>query len=167
MRITLIAAYDRQQAIGYRGRLPWHLPADLRRFRRLTWGKPCLMGRKTFEAIGRPLPGRTTVVLSRQRFRPATVSGKVLVFGSVEEALERLSDREEVMVIGGEAVFQQLLPRANALELTEIEGDFPGDTFFPAWLEEDWLEVERQSFPAGTGGFPYPYRFRRLIRKPA
>lgn len=160
MRISLIAAYDRNRAIGYRGKIPWHLPADLKRFRRLTWGKPCLMGRRTFESMGRPLPGRGNIVLSR---KTSSLKG-ALVFSSLEAALSYLEGREEVMVIGGSELFRELLPMAFRLYLTEIEGEFPGDTYFPAWQAESWLEVERQTFPASER-FPYAYRFRTLIRK--
>lgn len=160
MRISLVAAYDKKRTIGQWGRMPWHLPADLKRFRRLTWGKPCLMGRRTFEAIGRPLPGRENLVLSRS----ITALEGALVFPSLEEALGYLEGRGEVMVIGGSELFRQLLPLASRLYLTEIEGEFPGDVFFPEWQEEAWIEVERQTFPA-TERFPFAYRFRTLLRR--
>lgn len=160
MKISIVVAMAKGRVIGHQGKMPWHLPADLRRFRKITWGKPILMGRRTFEAIGRPLPGRENIVISR------TLHGEagMRVFPSIEPALAYLRDRAEVMVIGGEKIFAFFLPLAERLYLTEIDAEFPGDTFFPEWNQKGWLEIEREDFPAGHEGFPYPYRFRTLKR---
>ena len=160
MKISIVVAMARNNVIGHRGKMPWHLPADLKRFREITWGKPILMGRRTFEAIGRPLPGRENIVISRTLPSKAGVK----VFRSVREALEYLQDRPEIMVIGGERIFAHFLPRAEELHLTEIDAEFPGDTRFPEWNEAEWIEIERREFPTGDEGFPYPFRFRTLRR---
>ncbi|BCX88310.1 dihydrofolate reductase [Methylomarinovum tepidoasis] len=158
-RISLIVAMARGRVIGHRGRMPWHLSEDLRRFRRITWGKPILMGRRTFEAIGRPLPGRVNIVLSRSPdFRPDGCQ----VASSLEAALE-LAGGQELMVIGGSHVYRHLLPQADLLYLTLIDADFPGDTFFPPWEAAQWQEIEREERAAGAA-FPHPYRFVTLRR---
>ncbi len=158
-RISLIVAMARGRVIGHRGKMPWHLSEDLKRFRRLTWGKPILMGRRTFEAIGRPLPGRYNIVLSRSPgFRPAGCR----VVRSLEAALKMAWGRE-LMVIGGSHVYASLLPQAERLYLTLIDADFPGDTFFPPWTPEAWQEIEREERAAGAD-FPHPYRFLTLQR---
>ncbi len=159
-RISLIAAMARNRVIGRRGGMPWHLPEDLRRFRRITWGKPILMGRKTYEAIGRPLPGRDNIVLSRSASFQAP---GCTVVGSLAAAFERAGD-QELMVIGGAQLYEALLPRAERLYLTWIEADFPGDTFFPEWDPADWREVSREPRPP-RADFPHPYRFLVFERR--
>ena len=162
MRISLIAAMGKDRVIGIENRLPWRLPADMKHFRALTMGKAVLMGRKTFESIGKPLTGRTNIVVSRD---PDFLPAGVTVASSIAEALAvgEQSD-DEVMVIGGASFYAQLLPRAQRLYLTEVHHDFAGDAYFPAWNPGDWREAAREDHPAGVGN-PYPYSFVTLVRR--
>lgn len=129
------------RAIGLNGQMPWHLSADLKRFKQITMGSPIMMGRKTFEAIGKPLPGRSNIVISRNAdYQPAGC----IVFTDIASALEHCSDQPEVFVIGGATLYEALLPIADFLYLTQIDKDFAGDTFFPKFDGERWREVERQ-----------------------
>lgn len=137
--LSIIVAAASNGAIGKDNRIPWHLPADLARFKRLTMGRPLVMGRKTFESIGRPLPGRRTIVITRQAgFRADGCE----VVGSLQEALERAGDGE-VFVIGGAEIYREALPRASRIYLTRVEGTFEADTFFPVLDDREWREVER------------------------
>lgn len=147
--VTFVAAMDRNRLIGREGAIPWRLPRDLKNFRRLTMGKPIVMGRKTYESIGRPLPGRRSIVLSRGGFvAPAGVA----VVGSVAEALEvaRREAAPEVMIVGGAAVYEAFLDRCRAILLTVVEGDFRGDAFFPfdPLASPDWRVVHEERWPA-------------------
>lgn len=143
--IALVAALDRNRAIGRDGAMPWHLSDDLKRFKALTLGKPVLMGRKTALAIGRVLPGRPNLVLTRANAAP--FAGQVVVH-SLDEALAHARD-VELMVIGGGEVYALALPRATRMHLTEIDAATPdADTFFPAFDPDDWREVAREHHPA-------------------
>lgn len=145
-RVTLVAALARDsRVIGADGDLPWRLPADLRRFKATTMGHPIVMGRKTWESIGRPLPGRRNIVLSRRA--EFTAEGAEVV-SSLDAALARAADADEVFVIGGEAVYEAALPRADRLLLTWVEGRFEGDAFFPAFDPDEWVERSREAVPA-------------------
>jgi dihydrofolate reductase len=134
MRISLIVAMDRKRLIGSEAGLPWRLPADLKRFRKFTVGKPIVMGRKTFDSIGRPLPDRTNIVVTRQE---GFAAPGCVVARSFEEALTiaeadaKARGADEVMVIGGADLFRQALPVADRVYLTIVEGEFGGNTFFP------------------------------------
>ncbi len=151
----------RGRVIGIGNKLPWRLPADMKHFRALTMGKAVLMGRKTFESIGKPLAGRTNIVVTQDhRFCPQGVR----VAHSIDEALALASDEEEIMVIGGASFYAQLLPRAQRLYLTEIHQDFAGDAFFPAWQADEWLETARHDH-APDGDNPYSYSFVTLERR--
>ena len=158
MKLSLIAAMGSNRAIGIDNGLPWRLPADLRRFKALTMGHVLVMGRKTFESVGRPLPGRTTIVVTR---RPDYAPPGVEVAHSVEDALERAvrSGAAEVFIAGGEEIFRQTLDRADRMHLTWIEKDFPGDTFFPEFDESSWRLTEREDHEA-TAEAPFAYSFR-------
>jgi dihydrofolate reductase len=139
--ISLIAALDRNRAIGRDGAMPWHLSDDLKRFKALTLGKPVLMGRKTALAIGRPLPGRPNLVLTRASSAP--FDGQTAVH-SLDDAIARVGDGE-LMVIGGGEVYALALPRATRMHLTEIDAATPdADTFFPAFDPGQWREVARE-----------------------
>ncbi|HRV07731.1 MAG TPA: dihydrofolate reductase [Acidobacteriota bacterium] len=155
MRIHMIAAVSRNRVIGRGGGLPWHLPADLKYFKTTTQGCPVIMGRRTYESVGMPLPGRRTVVLTRDpTFRPAGVE----VAGSLTEALKLLEGAERVFLLGGEKVFREGLSVADRLYITWIHCDFQGDTFFPPFPEADWVEISRVERPADTEN-PYPMSF--------
>jgi len=158
--ISLVAAMANDRVIGNRNRLPWHLPADLRRFKAITMGKPLLMGRLTHQSIGRPLPGRRNIVVSRN---PAYAARGCAVVASVGAALALAADAPELMVIGGASVYRRLLAQAGRIHLTRVYGEFPGDTWFPELDPADWTLVEREDF-AADGSNPYPYSFIRLER---
>ncbi|MDD5152807.1 MAG: dihydrofolate reductase [Candidatus Pacebacteria bacterium] len=140
MILSLIVAYDRNRVIGNDKKIPWHLPADFAYFKKTTMGHPVIMGRTTFESIGKPLPGRRNIILTRH---PFPIKG-VEVFDSLEKALERLKDEQEVFVIGGEQVYALALPLADKLYVTFIKGDFAGDKFFPKIDENLWKKVSVQ-----------------------
>lgn len=159
--ITLIAAMDQNRGIGWQGRLPWRLPADLDRFRRITTGHAVLMGRKTWDSIGRPLPERTNIVMSRHK-APAEANG-VLWASSPEEAL-RLAGDGEKFIIGGAEIYRLFLPRADRLLLTRVNGEFQADAFFPEVEEEQWEQVGVVPGSTDTDN-PYSYEFLEYLRK--
>lgn len=144
-RVTLIVAMDEGGIIGRKGRLPWRQPADLLHFKVLTMGKPILMGRKTFDSIGKPLPGRTNLVLTRDA--GWTREGTIAVH-TLDEALAHAKDAGELMVIGGEEIFRMALPLAQRVHLTRIHAHVQGDARFPAVDWSAWRETERQAFAA-------------------
>ncbi|MEP7097137.1 MAG: dihydrofolate reductase [Dokdonella sp.] len=144
MPVSLIAALDRNHAIGRDGAMPWHLPDDLKRFKALTLGKSILMGRKTALAIGRLLPGRTNLVLTRGDSAP--FSGQLVVH-SLEEAISR-AGRDELAVIGGGEVYVLVLPHATHMHLTWVDTEVAGaDAFFPSFNADDWIETSRVRQP--------------------
>lgn len=145
MIVTLIVAASTNDVIGRNGRLPWHLPEDLRHFRELSLGKAVIMGRRTHEAIGRPLPGRRNIVISRQ---PDLHLDGCEVVGSPEAALALVEGDNEVMIIGGELVYRQFLPRANRLHLTRVHVTVEGDTFLPSLDTAEWRVAGEQDYPA-------------------
>lgn len=162
--ISLIAALDSKHAIGKKKALPWYLPADLKRFKELTMGHPIIMGRKTYESIGKPLTGRANIVLTREaRYEAAGCK----VVHSVEQALEAArnapNDSDEVFVIGGAEIFREFLPRADKMYLTLIDHDFGGDVFFPEFDKTEWREVTREPHVPDEKN-PYPYTFSVLLR---
>ncbi len=141
--------------------MPWHLPADLAWFKRQTLGKPVIMGRKTWDSVGRALPGRKNIVISRDAaFQP---EGAARV-GSPDEALALVADAPEVMVIGGAQIYVHFLPRADRLYLTHIKANLSGDTFFPDYTQYAWRELERTAFPADAKN-PYSCTFLILERE--
>jgi len=143
--ITLIVAVADSGVIGRDNGLPWHLPEDLKRFKRLTMGKPMVMGRRTFESIGKPLPGRLNIVVTRDtNYRREGVT----VVHDVDGALRAAGDAPEVMVIGGAELFRALLPRAGRIHLTRVHGNIEGDVMWPALDERDWAVVERETHAA-------------------
>lgn len=161
--ISLIVAMDRRGLIGRDGGLPWRLPNDLKHFKRLTVGKTVLMGRKTWESLGRPLPDRHNWVLTRDRaFAPADCR----VFHSLDAALAaHAADAasSELMVIGGAELYRQTLPLARRLYLTEVDASLEGDTYFPALDASAWRELSSEAHAADER-HPYAYRFRVLER---
>ena len=158
MIISLIVAMDRRGVIGAGGALPWRLPDDLKRFKAITMGKPLLMGRKTHESIGRPLPGRRNIILTRQR--DYTAEG-CIVCHNEEDALAACAGFEEVMVMGGAALYELFLPRAGRIYLTRVQAEVDGDTWFPPFDESAWNEVERREYPADERN-EYPCSFLLL-----
>jgi dihydrofolate reductase len=161
MKIAMIAAMANNRVIGLDSDMPWHLPDDLKFFKANTSGKPVIMGRKTFESIGsRPLPKRPNLVISRNA--ELSISG-VQVFQSVEMALATLQDAEEVIIMGGGQIYQQMLPLADKLYLTMIDADLKGDTQFPDWTEFQWNEIERVSHPVDER-HAYAFEFVTLVR---
>ncbi|MDG4596069.1 MAG: type 3 dihydrofolate reductase [Candidatus Contendobacter sp.] len=158
--LALIAALARNRVIGRDNRLPWRLTADLRFFKRTTMGKPLLMGRRTWESIGRPLPGRRMIVLSRD---PDYQAPGCMVARSLDEAVELAGAVPEIMAIGGAALYRQTLPLAERLYLTRVEADVPGDVWFPEWNEGDWRLAWEESYPADRD-HAWPYRFQRWER---
>jgi dihydrofolate reductase len=135
--LSIICAMDQNRLIGNNNELPWHLPADLAFFKRTTLGKPVLMGRKTYESIGRPLPGRQNIIITRDRDYQVDGCDSCQ---SIDAALELAADQEEIMLIGGASLYQQTLDRAQKLYLTRIHTSFEGDAWFPEFDPEDWLE---------------------------
>jgi dihydrofolate reductase len=144
MLVSAVVAMARNRVIGRANALPWRLPEDLKRFKRITLGKPVLMGRRTFESIGKPLPQRTNLVLTRQDW---TSPGAVTVH-SVQDAMARAAGAAELACIGGAEVFELLLPLTRRIHLTRIEADVPGDTLFPALDPAEWREVDCSKFAA-------------------
>jgi dihydrofolate reductase len=143
--ITLIVAVADNGVIGRDNTLPWHLPDDLKRFKRLTLGKPIVMGRKTFESIGKPLPGRQNIVVTRD---PNYHREGITVAHDVDTALRAAGTVPEIMVIGGAELFRTLLPRAGRLHLTRVHGNIDGDVLWPALDDQEWHVVERESHAA-------------------
>ena len=143
--ITLIVAVADNGVIGRDNTLPWHLPDDLKRFKRLTMGKPIVMGRKTFDSIGKPLPGRQNIIVTRDtNYRRDGVT----VVHDADAALRAAGAVPEIMVIGGAELFRTLLPRAGRLLLTRVHGNIDGDVVWPALDERAWRVVERESHSA-------------------
>lgn len=137
MVISLIAALAVDRVIGMENAMPWHLPADLAWFKRQTLNKPIIMGRNTFRSIGQPLPGRKNIVVSSR----AGDDERVTWVSTLEAALEAASDAEEVMVIGGGSIYQQMLPQASRMYLTHIDAEVEGDTHFPEYEPDAWSSV--------------------------
>lgn len=140
--ISLIAAMARHRVIGKDNQMPWHLPADLAHFKKVTLGKPIVMGRKTFDSVGRPLPGRRNIVISRQK--NLSIEGVECV-DSLESALSLLKNEAEIMIIGGASVYEQALPMADQLYLTYINLNCEGDAFFPEFDENNYLISAREA----------------------
>ena len=136
---------DRNRLIGNKNQLPWHLPADFAHFKSVTMGKPIIMGRKTFESIGKPLPGRTNIVLSRNS---DTRFEGVICVNSIADAIAAVPDAEEIMIIGGSTIYEMLLPQTDRMYLTFVDGDFEGDAWFPDFDENQWIEKESVVFHA-------------------
>jgi len=158
--ITLILARAANGVIGADGRMPWHLPADLRRFKQLTMGRPMIMGRKTFDSLPAVLEGRRHIVLTRD---PAWQDESAEVAHSVEQAL-RLANAPQVMIMGGAEIYNLFMPMADRIELTEVALSPDGDTSMPAPDRADWQEIARDDHPADDAGRP-AYSFVTFVRK--
>ncbi len=160
MRISLIVAAATSNVIGRDGGLPWHLSEDLKRFKRLTTGKPIIMGRLTYESIGKPLPDRRNIVISSRE--GLEIDGCEVV-ASPDAAIELTADDEEVMVIGGGGVYVQMLPMADRIYLTRVHASFDGDTYIPELSEDEWQVVDEENFPADESR-QYGFSFVTLDR---
>jgi len=162
---SLLVAVDEKNGIGKDGRLPWHLSADLQLFKKLSMGHHILMGRKTYESIGRLLPGRKTMILTRSDNFEAP--GAILV-SSLEEALELAGEagETELLIIGGGQVFEQALPIADRIYLTRVHTDAKCQVFFPALNKSDWVELEKGYHPADEKN-DHAFTFSRLEKSPA
>lgn len=160
MKISLIVAMASNRVIGINGQMPWHLSADLKKFKQITMGHPILMGRKTYQSIGRPLPGRRNIVISRN---PDYQVAGCEVFTDINAAIASCSGAEELFVIGGAGFYETMLPKADFLYLTEIHQDFSGDTYFPEINAQEWQEIERQDIE-NDDSVNFTYSFLKLQR---
>jgi len=165
-RVALIWAMSRNRVIGRNNSLPWHLPADMVHFKTLTMDHPVIMGRKTYESLGRPLPGRTNIVISRD---PAFRCVGCLTVGTLEDSLRVArqhmpAGKSQIFVIGGQNIYTQMLPRADRLYITLIDAEIDGDAMFPELDLSDWSEISREEHPA-DGRNSYPFTFLTLERK--
>jgi len=169
--VAMIAAMSRNRVIGVGNRLPWYLPEDLKRFKSLTLGKPLVMGRKTFESIGRALPGRLNIVITRDAhyFQESRHDG-IRVCHSLDEALQLadhqalIDDADEIMVMGGGEIYRQALAVAARLHLTEVDVEIEGDAFFPDFERDQWKEVERVTMASQPGQPNYAFvQYRRVL----
>jgi len=161
MIISIIAAMDRNHLIGNNNQLPWHLPADFAHFKSVTMGKPVVMGRKTFESIGKPLPGRTNIVLSRNQ---ETQFEGVVCVSNFADAVAAVPDAEEMMIIGGSTIYEMLLPHTDRMYLTYVDAAFEGDAWFPEFDNNQWFESESVTRQADEKN-SYSCRFVTLERK--
>jgi dihydrofolate reductase len=166
MKLTMIWAMSRNRTIGRNNALPWHLPEDMKYFKRVTMGKPIIMGRKTWESIGRPLPGRSNIVITRDS--SYTAEG-VKIVRTLEEAISLaqsialIDGAEEAVVIGGAQIYALALPLADRLYMTQVHAEVEGDAFFPQFDLTQWNELGREDFSA-AGPNPYDYSFVVLDR---
>jgi len=160
MVISIIAALGKNNVIGKNNKLPWHLPADFQHFKDLTMGKPVIMGQRTFESIGKPLPGRKNIILSLdESFAPAGC----VIARSLEEALKAAGSAQELMIAGGASVYKQFLSLAHKMYLTLIDEQFEGDAYFPEFDWADWQEVEKIENQPDKENH-YKYTFITLVR---
>jgi dihydrofolate reductase len=167
MKVSLIVAVSRNGVIGLNNQLPWHLPEDLKYFKSVTMGKPLIMGRKTFDSIGRPLPGRTNIVITRDaewHAEGVQVAQTLLQAMTLARLACADAGAEEIMVIGGEQIYRLTLPVADRLYLTEVQAEVEGDAFFPEYDPDQWQQVSEQ-LPEKTD--THPYRYLVLERKPS
>lgn len=160
MIISLIAAMDKNRLIGKENGLPWHLPADFKHFKEVTMGKPIIMGRKTFESIGKPLPGRKNIVISRKGFS----ADGITVVDSIEKALKAVESTDEVMVIGGASFYEQMIDRADRMYLTLVEAEFVGDAWFPDFDSKDWDVISESVYKSDEKN-NYDFTIRVYQRK--
>lgn len=145
MELSIIVAMDRNRVIGNNDSLPWHISADLKHFKKITMGKPIVMGRKTHESIGRPLPGRENIIITRDRSYQAE---GCTVLNSIDDIFEYCKGVEEVMITGGSEIYKHTLDQTARLYLTEVHAEVEGDTFFPELDRKEWQEVSRETHAA-------------------
>jgi dihydrofolate reductase len=159
--LSLIVAMDRNRLIGRGNALPWHLPADLKHFKSITMGKPIVMGRKTFESIGKPLPGRRNIVISRNADYQAAGCDVVT---SLDAALKVAGNVDEIMIIGGTQIFRESFARAQRIYLTLIDAEFEGDAWFPEYDAKQWKVSAEEKHRYQDGDAEFEYRFLQLDR---
>ena len=152
--ISLIVAHDDHDVIGYNNGMPWHLPGDLQYFKQKTMGKPMIMGRKTFESIGRPLPGRRNIIITRD---PSYSAEGIETATSLDDALALAGDVPEIMIIGGEQIFRLSMAMADRLYITKINHSFQGDTYFPKY-EQDFVQVSSEAPETAPDGYTFQYQ---------
>jgi dihydrofolate reductase len=161
--IAIVVAVAENNVIGKDNQLIWHLPADLRHFKQKTMGHPMIMGRKTFEAIGKPLPGRTTILVTRQHDFQAE---GCLVVHSMKEAVDKgmALDKEQISIVGGAEIYKQAMPFVDTIYLTRVHHTFEGDTYFPELQDKDWEQVSAEHHQPDEKN-KYSYTFQELRRK--
>ena len=160
MKISLIVAMASNRAIGLNNQMPWHLSADLKKFKQITMGSPILMGRKTYESIGRPLPGRINIIISRNS---SYQQDNCLVFDNIEKALATCHKYDEIFIIGGATFYEAMLAKADFLYLTQIHKTFDADTFFPEINPQQWKELAREDI-TDDQSVDFSYSFIKLER---
>ena len=160
MKISLIVAMASNRAIGLNNQMPWHLSADLKKFKQITMGSPILMGRKTYASIGRPLPGRINIIISRNS---SYQQDNCLVFDNIEKALATCQKYDEIFIIGGATFYEAMLAKADFLYLTQIHKTFDADTFFPEINPQQWKEVAREDI-TDDQSVDFSYSFIKLER---
>ena len=161
MIISLIAAMDEDRAIGYKNKLPWSLPSELKYFRETTKGKPVIMGRKTYESIGKPMPERLNIIVTRDKNYKAD---NCIVVNNREDAIKAAKVSDEIMVIGGAEIYNLFLPIADGLYITKVHGKFKADTYFPEFNENEWIKVKEKFVGKDTDN-KYSYTIIVLERK--
>tara|TARA_B100000965_G_C19181365_1_gene578950 strand:+ start:73 stop:558 length:486 start_codon:yes stop_codon:yes gene_type:complete len=161
MRLSIIVAMDRNQLIGADGALPWRIPDDLKNFKKITMGRPILMGRKTHESIGRVLPGRENIVLTSNK---DYIAEGCTIKNTLDQVYSYCDKEEELFVMGGANLYSQTLIKAERLFITEINADLNGDTFFPKYNRNQWEEVKRKNFNADEEN-EFDYSFTILERR--
>ncbi|MEG1622866.1 MAG: dihydrofolate reductase [Alistipes sp.] len=158
--ISVIVAVAENGVIGDKNQLLWHISEDLKHFKALTTGHPVVMGRKTFESLGRPLPNRTNVILSHQG---QTIAGCTVV-SAVEQAVALFAAKEEIFIIGGAQIYAQTMPLADRFYLTRVHQAYQGDTYFPDWDPTEWNLVACDTYPSGAQ-YPHPFTFETYERR--
>jgi len=163
VKLSIIVAMANNRVIGCDNQMPWHLSADLKRFKEITMDKPILMGRKTFESIGHPLPGRTNIIISRNKaYSPSGCQ----VYSSIDQALKEHENTAEIMVIGGSGIYKALLPLTDRIYLTQINSTFEGDVFFPEMKNSQWREVTNlRVIDDKTVSFEYFFKILERVSK--
>lgn len=167
MKLAMIVAMAQNRVIGRNNKLPWYLPEDLKYFKRVTMGKPIIMGRKTYESIGRPLPGRPNIILTRQGFEAPEGVHVVNTLEEAQDLIESLAlieGYDEAMIIGGSQIYSMAFEQCDRLYLTRVHDNVEGDAYFPEYDEHAWVEVAREDY-AADGPNPYDYSFIVYDRK--
>ena len=167
IRLSLMVAKASNRVIGRNNKLPWYLPNDLKYFKQVTFGKPVIMGRKTWDSLGKPLPGRTNIVITRQADFQAEGAKVVATLDeavTLAENVAFIEGQDEAVVMGGAEIYALALPQADRLYLTEVHAEVDGDTWFPEYDTSEWKEIGREDFP-GEGPNPYDYSFVVYERK--